>query len=245
MKDYIVKTTKSLRAEWNGRNTLYSLRKDFQVLLVFIWLNGNTGVVDDLPRSRNSKKRKIPHRQGKKVSSEWRLFSKMNYYLSFFMLSNRIQVPRTQRTCERVLRKLMLLSLTVCKKVDNLNFLPQTRNKFVLLVILTWSGVRSCSIILQTRHERRHFPPSAWETGKESSLGQRVKTMVTVDWRAANRKFESVEFLSEIEKTMTWKILYIVDNVYKGFRYISFVSRLSHDIDRDSSTAYCRVFIRR
>ena len=95
MKDYIVKTTRSPRAEWNGRNTLYSLRKDFQVVLVFIWLNGNTEVVDDLPRSSNSKKRKIPHRQGKKVSSEWRLFSKMNFYLSFFMLSNRIQVLRT------------------------------------------------------------------------------------------------------------------------------------------------------
>ena len=95
MRDYIVKTTRSLRAEWNGRNTFYSLRKDFQVVLVFIWLNGNTGVVDDLPRSSNSKKRKIPHRQGKKVSSEWRLFSKMNFYLSFFMLSNRIQVLRT------------------------------------------------------------------------------------------------------------------------------------------------------
>ena len=95
MRDYIVKTTRSLRAEWNGRNTLYSLRKDFQVVLVFIWLNGNTGVGDDLPRSSNSKKRKIPHRQGKKVSSEWRLFSKMNFYLSFFMLSNRIQVLRT------------------------------------------------------------------------------------------------------------------------------------------------------
>ena len=89
--------------------TLYSLRKGFQVVLVFIWLYGNTGAVDDLPRSRNSKKRKISHRQGKKVSSEWRLFSKMNFCLSFFMLSNRIQVPRTQRTCERELRKLMWL----------------------------------------------------------------------------------------------------------------------------------------
>ena len=58
MKDYILKTTRSLRAEWNSRNTLYSLRKGFQVVLKFIWLYGNTGAVDDLPRSRNSKKRK-------------------------------------------------------------------------------------------------------------------------------------------------------------------------------------------
>ena len=35
-------------------------------------------------------------------------------------------------------------------------------------------------------------------------------------------------FLSEIKKTMTWKILYIVDKVYKGLRFILFVSWLSH-----------------
>ena len=29
MKDYIVKAARSLRAEWNSRNTLYSLRKGF------------------------------------------------------------------------------------------------------------------------------------------------------------------------------------------------------------------------
>ena len=73
MKDYFVKTTRSLRAEWNSRNTLYSLRKGFQVVLIFIWFYG----------SRNSKKWKTSHRQGKKVSSEWRLFSEMNFYLSF------------------------------------------------------------------------------------------------------------------------------------------------------------------
>ena len=66
-----------------------------------------------------------------------------------------------------------------------------TLHKFVLLVIFTWSGVRSCSkIILQRRLKHRHFPPSAWETGKESSLGRRVKTMVTVDWRPPKGRFE-------------------------------------------------------
>ena len=35
MKDYIVKTTWSLRAVWNTRNTLNSLRKD---VYLFIWL---------------------------------------------------------------------------------------------------------------------------------------------------------------------------------------------------------------
>ena len=39
----------------------------------------------------------------------------------------------------------------------------------------------------------QHVIPSAQETGKEwgeFSLGQRVKTMVTVDWRPPNRRFE-------------------------------------------------------
>ena len=76
MKDYIVKTTEVSARFWG---------------CLFIWLYESTGAVDDLPRSRNAKKRKISHQQGKKVSSEWRLFSKMNFYLLFFMLSNRIQ----------------------------------------------------------------------------------------------------------------------------------------------------------
>ena len=137
MKDYFVKTTRSLRAEWNSRNTLYSLRKGFQVVLIFIWFYGNTGAVDDLPRSRNSKKRKTSHRQGKKVSSEWRLFSEMNFY-SF--------------SCYRIESK------------------------------------------YQELRGRRHFPPSARETGIESSLGLSVKTMVTVDWRPPNCRFESLNF---------------------------------------------------
>ena len=37
MKGYIVKTTRSLRAEWNSRNTLYSLRKGSQVVYSFDW----------------------------------------------------------------------------------------------------------------------------------------------------------------------------------------------------------------
>ena len=63
----------------------------------------------------------------------------------------------------------------MCKYVDNLSFLRKTLNKFFLLVILTWSGVRSCSKILQQRLKRRHILPSAQETEKESSLDQRVK----------------------------------------------------------------------
>ena len=44
MKDYIVKTTRSLRAEWNSRNILYSLRDGFQVVYLFdVWKHGSRG----------------------------------------------------------------------------------------------------------------------------------------------------------------------------------------------------------
>ena len=44
MKDYIVKTTRSLRAEWNSRNILYSLRNGFQVVYLFdVWKHGSRG----------------------------------------------------------------------------------------------------------------------------------------------------------------------------------------------------------
>ena len=44
--------------------------------------------------------------------------------------------------------------------------------------------LKRCQILkqlLQKRLKRRHFPPSARETGKESSIGKRVKTMGTFD----------------------------------------------------------------
>ena len=44
MKDYIVKTTRSLRAEWNSRNILHSLRNGFQVVYLFdVWKHGSRG----------------------------------------------------------------------------------------------------------------------------------------------------------------------------------------------------------
>ena len=71
----VVKTTRSLRAEWNSRNTLYRLRKGFQVVYLFDCMK-NMEAVDELPRSRNSKKRKISHRQGKNVSVNGGCFRK-------------------------------------------------------------------------------------------------------------------------------------------------------------------------
>ena len=45
MKDYIVKTTRSLRAEWNSRNILHSLRNGYSGCLFLMYKN--TGAVDD------------------------------------------------------------------------------------------------------------------------------------------------------------------------------------------------------
>ena len=47
MKDYIIKTTRCMRAEWNSQNILYSLRKGFQVVYLFDCIK--TPVVDELP----------------------------------------------------------------------------------------------------------------------------------------------------------------------------------------------------
>ena len=56
--------------------------KGFQVVYLFniVWKH------NDLARSGNSMKQKVSHGQGSKVSSEWMLFSKINFYLSFVML---------------------------------------------------------------------------------------------------------------------------------------------------------------
>ena len=84
----------------------------------------------------------------------------------------------------------MWLQLTVCKKVDNLSLLRQKLYNFVLLVVLTWSCVRSCSKILQKRLKRRHALPSARQTAKESSLGQRVKNHGNCWLTSPKRRFE-------------------------------------------------------
>ena len=96
MKDYIVKTTRSLRAGGNIRNTLWSLRKGFQVVYLFDCLK-NTGAVDGLPRGRNPKKQRYDTDKGKKFPlnggcfRKWIIFYNLQIYLSlFFMLSTRI-----------------------------------------------------------------------------------------------------------------------------------------------------------
>ena len=51
MKDYIVKTTRSLRAEWNGRNIFYSLCNGFQVVYLFDCMKTREPWTTELPRS--------------------------------------------------------------------------------------------------------------------------------------------------------------------------------------------------
>ena len=66
MKDYIVKTTRSLRAEWNGRNILYSLRKGIQVVYLFHCMKTREPWTHCQGASINSKKQKISRWKGKK-----------------------------------------------------------------------------------------------------------------------------------------------------------------------------------
>ena len=71
---------------------------------LFIWLNENTEAVDELPRSMNSKKLKISHQQNKKVSPEWRLFSKTNFETcrsTYHSLCHRIE-SRTSKNSEEL-----------------------------------------------------------------------------------------------------------------------------------------------
>ena len=110
-------------------------------LYLIVW---KAGAVDELPRSINSKKRKIMTQTREKVSSEWRLFSKMNfvtrssaddssccriesttlttttttiYYGYGFPFTYMAELARTQTSCERVLRKLMWLQSFVTYSV--------------------------------------------------------------------------------------------------------------------------------
>ena len=83
MKDYIVETTRSLICELSARvETLFIVYHCVKVFRLFIylivWKQGSSGRIAKLS-IRNSKKRKISHWQGKTVSCEWRLFSKMNF----------------------------------------------------------------------------------------------------------------------------------------------------------------------
>ena len=108
------------------------------------------------------------------------------------------------RACIEKAFKLWGCNCRVCKYVDNLSFLQQTLDKFVLLIILTWSGVRSLRKILQKKRlKRRHILSSAREKGKESNQGQRVKNHGNV-WLTSTKRQVSTE-----EKTLWGRVLVV------------------------------------
>ena len=150
------------------------IRKGFQVVYLFDCMKTRE------PRSINSKNRKIWHRRGKKFPLNWGCFRKMNFVAcrsTYHSSCYRIEYRTSKNSDERA--SVYWESVCGC----NLQFVNMSTiwvssdklNKFVLLVILTWSGIRSCSKILQKQLKRRHILLSAWETGKESSLGHPVK----------------------------------------------------------------------
>ena len=118
-----------------------------------------------------------------KVSSEWRLFSKKNF-VTFQKHSHPISFHNqsfppspAQRLDLRRVASVHWESLCSCKlQFVNRSIIWVSSDKHstnsVLLVVLIWSGARSCSKVLQ----KRLVLPSARETGRESALDQRVKT---------------------------------------------------------------------
>ena len=94
MKDYIVKTTRSLQVEWNSRNILYSLHNGFQVVYLFdAWKHGSHGGLNWQEASIKLIQRNERYHTEKGKSFLWMVavFENEFYYLSFFMLSNRNQ----------------------------------------------------------------------------------------------------------------------------------------------------------
>ena len=114
-----------------------------KVFRLFIWLYENTRAVGELPRSRNSKKRKKSHRQGKKVSSEWRLLSKTNFVTCRSTYhSSCYWIEYSEPACIEKAYVVETYSVYINKTIIWVS-VDKHSNKFVLLVILTWSGVRS------------------------------------------------------------------------------------------------------
>ena len=116
MKDYAVKTTRSRRAEWNSRNILYSLRKGFKVVYLFDctktrepWTNCQGGQIQRNEKYHTDKEKSFLWIEALSANK----FYNLQIFLSFRILSNRIQayplLPRTQTSCERVMRKFMWL----------------------------------------------------------------------------------------------------------------------------------------
>ena len=73
--------------------------------------------MDELPRSRNSKKRKISHWQGRNVSSKWRLFSKMNFVTcrsTYHSLSYRIESRTSKNSQKTIWGRVLVIAAVRC-----------------------------------------------------------------------------------------------------------------------------------
>ena len=144
---FTVKITRSLRAEWNSWNTLYSLiRKSFQVVYLFIWLYENKReAVDDLLRSRNQRNERYHTDKGETFFCEWRLFSKMNFYLSFFLLSNRIKNYLQYQELRRVAN---VYGESLCQYSANKSIIWVSSDKHSTNSYFSWSWNEAVSVIL-------------------------------------------------------------------------------------------------
>ena len=127
----------------------------------------------------------------------------------------------------------------MCKYVDNLSFLRQTLNKIVLLIILTWSGVRSLSKILQKKKASTPtFLSSAQETRKESSLGQRVKNHGN-GWLTSTKRQVSTE-----EKTLWGRVLMVTTVTFFFCARVYTLTYIVHARRKQIAYKICRLFYR-
>ena len=120
---HIVKTKKALRAEWNSRNTLYSLRKGFQVVYLFDCMKTREPWTTNCKESSILKFKETkditPIRD--KVSSEWRLFWKMTfvtcrstYHSSCYRIESRTSKSSDElRAC--IEKAYVVVTYSVCK----------------------------------------------------------------------------------------------------------------------------------
>ena len=141
---FIFKTTRSLQAEWNSRNTLVWYVKVFRLFIhLIVWKHAEA--VDDLPRSKNQRNERYHTDKEKKFFSEWRLFSKMNFYLSFLMFSNRIQNYLQYQELRRVAS---VYWESLCQYSVNKSIIWVSSDKHSTNSYFSWSWNEAVSVIL-------------------------------------------------------------------------------------------------
>ena len=118
-------------------------------------------------------------------------FCNLQIYLSFFMLSNRIQNDQElSRRVASVHRESLICGCNLVCVNKSIIWFSSDKHSTNSYSSLSWHKAVSDPLAkyCRKRLKRRNDPPGARETGKESSLGQRVKTMLTGYWRLPNRR---------------------------------------------------------